>query len=194
MIAHAPMGYLIGRGVDRWGRRDGARRASVVAAGVVGGLIPDLDMLRFYLVDGERVLHHSYITHTPFFWGLVAVLLWAGVRLGWVRGAPAAAFVVGTFSHLVLDTPLAGIMWAYPLNTTMTEWVEVTPVFPPHARVDILGIPMEGWVKNFLVHWTFRLELFITACAVVVWSRTRPVLAPVAVAVPCESPADPEPP
>ena len=40
------------------------------------GVAPDVDMLRFYLIDNREHRHHSYLTHRPIIW---AGILCAGI-------------------------------------------------------------------------------------------------------------------
>ncbi|MGX9120904.1 metal-dependent hydrolase [Mesorhizobium sp. BHbsci] len=72
LIAHLPSGYILGTlARKRWRETPG-----VMAAAMIGAVIPDIDMLYFHFVDGGRVHHHAYITHWPLFWaatGLVAL-------------------------------------------------------------------------------------------------------------------------
>jgi len=55
-IAHLPAGYLGGLALAR---RAGAQlRRRVILAFMLGSVLPDIDMLYFYLLDDGRTLHH----------------------------------------------------------------------------------------------------------------------------------------
>ena len=99
LIAHAPVGYLVGTALRRASPVPG-----LVAAAVSGALAPDLDMLLF-LAD-RSIHHHAWPTHWPVTWvGLAVVtapgLCWAPTR----RPAVLALVFAGNgFLHLALDT------------------------------------------------------------------------------------------
>ena len=97
ITAHLPAGYIVGRALPP--------APGVLAAAIVGALAPDLDFLRYYLLDNTQVHHHRYWTHIPAVWALIALAVLPAIaqlqpRLVW----PAAAFFAGIFSHLLLDT------------------------------------------------------------------------------------------
>jgi inner membrane protein len=155
-VAHAPAGYLITVAISR-GR---CRRAALVA-GTAGSLCPDLDMLWFYLVDHCRTLHHSYLTHRPAFWLAVGGLAFAATRWPSLRRFTplVAAFWLNVLGHLVLDTVAGGVAWLWPWS--------------PHAFV-LVSVPAAHghWIANFLLHWSFLLEVAILVAALAVW-RSR---------------------
>ena len=62
--------------------------------------------------------------------------------------------------HLVLDTTAGGIRWLWPASEAELVMSHVT------ARHD-------PWWLNFVLHWTFALELAITLAAVGLWWRAR---------------------
>ena len=173
-VAHAPAGYLIGAALDR-------RRASrvVLAWSVVGALVPDLDMFYFVFVDGMRVNHHHYATHTLPFWALLCGLL-APLALRWPTfGRALLGFFLGTGSHVVLDTPTGGIMWGYPLDRTLQYLIIVEPRLPPHSVQHVLGVPVKGWVINMMTHWTMAFEGLILFAAALTFLVRRARSAPV---------------
>lgn len=153
LIAHLPAGYLLARA----SRAQGLAMAAVLA----GSVLPDLDLIWFYLIDDRAFHHHRYWVHAPGFWlmgALVALPLLRAFRPGWLR--PALVFLAAIFLHLVLDSLGGGIMWAWPLSTDLYRLVTV-PATQPH------------WVASFILHWTFLAELVITAAAAALW-LTRP--------------------
>lgn len=77
-IAHAPSGYLLATHFVERARSLPVRTGVAVAAGVIGGLAPDFDMLWFHLVDARQTHHHKYISHWPVLWLslLLLALLW----------------------------------------------------------------------------------------------------------------------
>ena len=121
---------------------------------LVAAVLPDIDLVYFYLIDNRQTLHHEYWTHIPIFWAAVAAVVAGLFRLARAP-IPTAAFAIifaNIFLHLVLDTMAGGIAWAYPWD--QTSFVAVTVP----ARFD-------WWVWNFVLHWSFLAELAILGWA-----------------------------
>ncbi|RWI15458.1 MAG: metal-dependent hydrolase [Mesorhizobium sp.] len=147
LIAHLPSGYILGR----LARRRRREASDVVAAAMLGSVIPDIDMLYFYLIDGGRTHHHAYITHWPLFWATIGTV---GVSVGRLLGSrrlpSIAIFLAGAMVHMALDTVASPIMWLAPFS---------------HRPFELVAVPAShgNWVLNFVLHWTFALELVICA-------------------------------
>lgn len=144
-IAHAPAGWWISR-LPCFSLH---RRNATIAA-VVGSLVPDLDMLRFWLWDHGQVHHHRYWTHLPACWLAITV-----VTLLLLRGrhrVVAAAFFAGVFSHLVLDTVAGDIAWLWPVDPAFFHLITIAPT-------------KGHWILSFVLHPSFLLELAIAASA-----------------------------
>jgi hypothetical protein len=128
--------------------------------GLAASVLPDLDILWFYIVDHRRVLHHHYWTHVPFWWAVIAAtwcLGYAGMRRR-KPGAGSAVFFGNVFLHLVLDTIVGGIAWLAPFSRHLYSLVTV----PAGHR---------WWIGNFVLHWTFALELLVVVMALVALAR-----------------------
>ena len=102
MIAHLPSGYLLGR---LFQNHEDAKL--LLAAGLVGAMAPDIDMLAF-LLDGS-LHHHAYPTHWPLFWMGIGLPIVAALHLlGYRRGKNIlAVFLAGTMIHMALDSVAA---------------------------------------------------------------------------------------
>ena len=155
LIAHAPVGYIAGVALRRWSSIPG-----LVGAAVAGALAPDLDMLLF-LAD-PTIHHHAWPTHWPVVWlGLAAA---AAPGLARARSRTPAAlvlvFAASGFLHLVLDTVAGDVRWLAPISDRAWSLVRVTRRFEP-------------WWLNFVLHWTFAVELALVALAGGVWLRRR---------------------
>lgn len=140
---------LRGRGVG-----DRARRR-LLAWGLVGSVLPDLDLFYFYLVSDRRTVHHEYLPHLPLAWlplfAVIALGLAAGRanRVAWIGLAVVGVNVLG---HLLLDTVAGGIQWLWPFSRTEVVVAHVQARHQP-------------WVLNFVLHWTFALEVLLVAVA-----------------------------
>lgn len=81
------------------------------AVGVVGGVLPDVDLL--FAPSWTFPFVHRGVTHTLLFVGVVAGAALASDAARWAaRGA-----ALGLVSHLVVDTfTRSGVRWLYPLS------------------------------------------------------------------------------
>ena len=153
-LAHLPAGYIVARRLAPRLAPDAARARRLMAVCLAASVLPDIDLLYFYLGDGRQTLHHDYWTHIPAFWLLstgaaVALFRIARVPVPW----PAVAgLLAGVFLHLALDTVTGGIAWLYPYHTGRIVLIEVPARFG-------------WWVWNFVLHWSFALEV-----AILVWA------------------------
>lgn len=102
VLTHGLVGYAVVRGLTRY----------PPAAGVVGAVLPDVDLLLGPWLAGPLV--HRGAIHTP---AALAVVGGGALLLG-VSRRRLAAFAVGFLTHLVLDSGTgAGVMWLFPAST-----------------------------------------------------------------------------
>jgi len=157
-IAHLPAGYLISRACAN----HYPDKRHLMATGLICSVLPDVDLLWFYLIDNQQTPHHAYLFHWPLFWVAVAggacLLSWAISRetpQAWMMVAIACLLV-----HLTLDSLVGGIYWLKPF----TDW-----------RLTVVSVParFEGWMWNFILHWSFAIELIICGLACRTWRRDR---------------------
>jgi len=133
-----------------------------VVFGVFCSVLPDFDLIYFYTIDNRQHLHHSYWTHTPIFWLFLSGLVYAVCRWVFNRrfGAICVILLFNTWLHLILDTVAGGIYWFYPFSDVNIQWMHIP------ARYD-------WWVLNYIIHWTFMLEICIIMAAVYIYRRDR---------------------
>lgn len=149
LIAHLPAGYLLS---DRLAGR-GPRRRALMVTGLIASVLPDTDLLWFYLVDGRQTLHHDFAFHWPLFWIAAVGLGWLVTRPFTAGATPFAGIALaGLMLHMILDSVAGGITWLAPFSPWSLRLVEV-----PATR--------DWWVWSFTLHWTFALELAILLCA-----------------------------
>lgn len=159
-IGHLPAGYLWTRFLTRNGASSVAK--PLLATGLAASVLPDLDLLFFYVIDNRQYLHHSYWPHIPILWGFVFCTL-APVAI--ILRAPKvllflAVIVSNALLHLALDTIAGGIVWLYPLSAR------------PFVLVDVPAVH-GWWVWNFVLHWSFAFEVLLWLWAGVVFFRSR---------------------
>lgn len=163
-IAHLPAGYLLSKGMaamNHLRHLNPQAKSKLVVAGMIGAIFPDIDLLYFYLIDHRQHGHHSYWTHLPVFWA-IALLVW--IALFWQRSRAWAwlgiVFGLSALGHMVLDSAAGGIRWLYPVSM---EYFRLAHV---HAG-------RSWWVMNFVLHWTFLLEVVIVTSAGMMYLRSK---------------------
>jgi len=153
ITAHLPAGYVVGRTMPA--------APLVLPAALVGAVLPDADLIWFYLIDERAFHHHRYWVHAPGFWLAVAALALPAIRAPAPRFLLAGtAFFASIFVHLLLDSLAGSIIWLWPFDDTLYALVEV-----PATR--------SHWVLSFLTHWTILAELAVWAAAASLWTRPR---------------------
>ena len=154
-IGHVPAGYLATRLLLGRVGLQGRPARHLVGLGMAASVAPDLDLLWFYFVDDQQHVHHSFLPHLPSAWALALGGLLAAA---WVAGRSGAllvpVLVVGSNAaiHLTLDTVAGGIRWLWPVSDHEFALVSVPARFSP-------------WYLNFVLHWTFALELVLVGVA-----------------------------
>lgn len=123
--------------------------------GLIGSVLPDIDVPYFYLIDNRQTLHHAYWIHIPFYWLIIASLVFALIWLFKKRDlfVPAGIFFANIFLHLFLDTMVGKIAWLWPVWDQPLYMFDVPSVY---------GF----WVFNYIFHWTFLFEILLLALAV----------------------------
>jgi inner membrane protein len=160
-IAHLPAGYLATRLILARQPAPPPLRRRLLALGMAASVLPDLDLLWFYFVDHRRQVHHAYLPHLPLAWTALfcaaAVVMWMlrARRTAWLA---MLVFAANIMLHLVLDTIAGGIRWLWPFSNAEFAMSHV------EARHHV-------WYLNFVLHWTFALELAILAIAL--WTMWR---------------------
>ncbi len=147
-IAHVPAGYLLSKVCQK--RVGEKSRALVMWCILAGSIIPDLDMIYFWMMQERAVHHHLYLPHLPSVW--IGVLMVGGlislITRKQIWGQGAWWMFVGAMFHLLLDTLVGGIAWLHPFDDTLFHLVDVPAT-------------QSWWVMSFVLHWTFFAEILI---------------------------------
>jgi inner membrane protein len=107
-------------------------------------------------------VHHTYLPHLPLAWialfAVAALVLWMmrATRTAWLG---MLVFSANILLHLVLDTTAGGIRWLWSFLDAEFAMSHVEARYRP-------------WYLNFVLHWTFALELALLAAAL--WYARRP--------------------
>jgi hypothetical protein len=165
IIGHLPAGYVLSKlTYSRFTHKIGDYR-TFMFWGMLGSIAPDLDMFYFHLLDHRSTHHHKYFSHFPILW-LVLVLLsvalfaWKGKRQ--TISCYALIFSISGFVHLLLGTIVGDIWWLAPFVDRPFALATVPAQFHP-------------WWLNFVLHWSFALELALVGWSVWLW-RSSPNL------------------
>jgi len=162
-IGHLPAAYVLGCTAVYVLSQTKSDSRNILLAALVGGIIPDLDLIYFYTVGARQSVHHEYWSHTPYYWLLIYVGLSLIALLLRRFGAfkLLSVFFSAVVLHLLLDTITGQIQWLYPASTKPFTLVQVPAV-------------NEWWVTNFLMHWTFAIELFVIVLSgILLFTRGR---------------------
>ena len=159
LIGHLPAGYLAATAALR--NTSPAERTSLMAATLVGSVLPDLDLLYFYGVDSS-VHHHALPPHWPLLWvavGIASSSLLARTDCGrW--GRIGLAVSAAALLHCGLDSIAGSVRWLAPFSDHETTLVTIPATH-------------DSWIVSFITHWTFGVELALVALAAVVWRIRR---------------------
>ena len=162
IIAHLPAGYLLTKIISP--KFDPSRKASIWFCALAASVLPDLDILWFYIEGGVRN-HRYYPTHWPLLW--LGLFTAAAVLLVMVKRRDLLVYpivmMLNVLLHLCLDMLAGPVFYAAPFFWEKIQIIKVPAVY-------------DWWVWNFLRHWTFQLELMIWASAALVnglssWER-----------------------
>lgn len=154
-IAHMPAGYLLTRYFQHKTRN---YSRGLMWTGLIASIFPDFDLAYFFLIDHRQHPHHEYLTHMPLVWAAFALLMWG---MAWLTNKPKLVPCIGVvlsnvLLHMAMDSIMAGIYWLYPFSDIEVNLLHITKHY-------------DWWVLNFVLHWTFMLEIFIVFIALNVW-------------------------
>ncbi|MGR9013498.1 MAG: metal-dependent hydrolase [Gammaproteobacteria bacterium] len=150
IIGHLPAGYVVAKLLFPYFESRDAKFKTFLWTGVLGAIAPDLDMVYFYLIDHRQHHHHTYFTHFPILWASLLLLssIWFSVARIKSRAALATIFSLNGFIHMLLDTIVGDIWWFAPFIDKPFAFFIVPALYQP-------------WWLNFVLHWSFALELVI---------------------------------
>lgn len=156
-IAHLPAGYVLTKILQKR-----LNTTHYLWLGLTASILPDTDLIYFYLIDHRQTLHHSYWIHTPFHWFIITVISFAFLLLFKQKKYMAAAviFFSNIFLHLFLDTVVGKIEWLYPFSDKQFYVFDVPAVH-------------DWWVYNFVFHWTFLFEVALIIWAIILFIHSK---------------------
>lgn len=157
-IGHLPAGYIVSDIICKIGEEKIVSRKACIMWGMLGSVVPDLDMICFYLWDDRRYHHHTYATHFPVVWIVLIImaLFWlkCGNKLKYAQAA--ALFTINGMFHLCLDSIVGDIYWLAPFGDKAYALFTVPALYQP-------------WWLNFMMHWSFGVEIVIALWGYCLW-------------------------
>ena len=161
IIGHLPAGYVLSKLLFPYFKPRGAALRPYLWAGVLGAIAPDLDMAYFHLVDHRQHHHHTYFTHFPIVWIslLLISVIWLNTAKIKSRAILATIFSLNGFIHMLLDSIVGDIWWFAPFVDKPFAFFTVPALYQP-------------WWLNFVLHWSFAVELAVVVWAVFLWRRS----------------------
>ncbi len=161
-IAHLPAGYLLSKYFASKSKTHKIPWGIFVALGLVGSILPDLDLFYFYLIDERQHQHHSYWTHIPIYWICIYIIV---ASMFILKKNKKLLFIttfifIDVMLHIILDTVAGGIIWGYPRSTEYFSFFTVLPQY-------------NWWVLNFILHWTFLFEMTIIIFAFTIYTTSK---------------------
>ncbi len=159
-IAHLPLGYITAKFVISHFKMQQNLQKKLLFIALLASVLPDFDLFYFYLIDSSKH-HHLYFPHIPIFWlvSFVIIALWLYIRKSTYM-IFLTIFAINISLHLILDSLVGDIWWLYP-------WID-----KPYALFTISAIYQPWWL-NFILHWTFAVELLILAIAVFIFRKNK---------------------
>lgn len=165
-LAHLPASYLLSCSLLALPAaadlpHDQKRR--LLITGTLAGILPDLDVLYFYLLSNQHIGHRAFPSHWPQLWLLMCILVAVATTMlrnrewfwhNWF-------LLSGVQLHFLLDTIAGPIRWLAPFN---------------HTRFTLFHVPRQPgwWVWSYVVHFSAWLEvILIVAAAWLAWHTHR---------------------
>jgi len=155
ITAHLPAGYLLTKLIS--GKFEPARKTSLWFCALTASILPDIDILWFYIEGGLRN-HRYYPTHWPLLWLSLFSLSVMALALAKRRDLIIypAVILANVMLHLLLDCLAGPVFYAAPFSWERAQLIRVPAIY-------------DWWVWNFLRHWVFQLELMIWSAAALVY-------------------------
>lgn len=156
-IAHLPSGYILAKLLEKKFRHNLLGKKVFFIVVMIGAVFPDIDLFYFYLFDNRSVHHHKYFLHWFSFWIPIFLISYFCFKRSVCSNQfalMATLFSGAALLHICLDT-FVGDVWLFaPFIDQAYVFFEVTSRYQP-------------WWLNFILHWSFVVELLI--CFIAMW-------------------------
>ena len=162
-IAHLPSGYLLAKSTLTKFKISQIAPSTVILTMMIGAIFPDIDLFYFFLIDHQQVHHHQYFLHRPILW--IGLFLGLSLLYKFCQKTSkflllALLFCAGGILHVILDSLVGDIWWFAPFIDQAFALFKVEAQYQP-------------WWLNFILHWSFWVEIFICIIAGIVYLRSK---------------------
>lgn len=181
IIAHLPTGYILGSYLQNM-ELETERKQRILQVALVGSVLPDLDMLYWFWVD-RSLDHHLFYTHIPAVYCLLIPIFVLCRQFKQTRfiGNLLLTLWLALLSHAILDTVVSGILWTFPFTGIdashlihLVDKEQIPKVVNPyHVYVDVMGLKLEGWVLNLMLHWSALIEYVLCGVAFTLYTKRK---------------------
>lgn len=164
-IAHLPAGYIAAKNIIKKQSSTLNSKYLLIFA-LIGSIAPDFDLIYFYFIDNRQHHHHTYWSHYPIVWItlLLSTILYSKLKVTKLKIDTyipyIKIFLFCGLIHLMLDSVVGDIWWLAPFVDKAYALATVPRVF-------------QLWWLNFLIHWSFILELFILLYALKIYKNKK---------------------
>lgn len=149
IFSHAPLGFIITYSTSKIWKEKLTKRETfwIFFIGILFSIFPDVDLFYYYFISSGET-HRALITHTPFLYillSLVVFLIGFIFKRSFVK-LVALVVLLTSFSHLLLDSLGSGIAWLYPYNDLLYGFLS-------------FSFLSEGFYGQYLFAIVYSLEL-----------------------------------
>lgn len=159
-IGHIPAGYITSVMLLNQFKLRGISETSFILSGLCGAIIPDCDLIYFYLIDHRQHPHHMYFTHWPIVWFSLLVISCLWLQKNHTKAILMFICCLNACIHIVLDTIAGNIRWFAPFTNDYFSLFTVPAIYTP-------------WWLNFMLHWSFAIELSLVVWALILYNKHK---------------------
>lgn len=120
IFSHAPAGFIATFATRYFWNKKLTKKQTYILylIGIIAGIFPDIDVIYYYLINAST-RHRELITHSPFFYILIWIILYIIAYLTKKQILKSLGLIIFTssLSHFILDSITTGIPWFYPFST-----------------------------------------------------------------------------
>jgi inner membrane protein len=162
IIGHLPAGYIASKILAKKLTSKTVNLRLFILVGMCGAVAPDFDLFYFYFVDQRQYHHHTYWPHYPVAWlsMLLISIIWCRIASYKSTALLGLIFSINGSIHMLLDSIVGDIWWFSPFLDESFAMFTVPALHEP-------------WWLNFILHWSFLLEIFILGWSILMYSRSR---------------------
>jgi len=158
IFSHFPAGYITAKITEKKFWKNFSRREILWLYAVLlfFSVFPDIDLFYFYFINGING-HHENITHSFFFYILIALSIYffgmikKSRFIRWI----SCSVILGAGSHLVLDSLFSCVKWIWPIRSGVYGLPLITSYF--------------NILKQYGISFYLFVELFIVFLAISIY-------------------------